>query len=67
MLSKPLCLLMYIVGITVESTAEDKVLKHNNTSLSGEGCITQQKHVSPVIKKGSVGNVKFAVPDSAEK
>ena len=60
-------LLMYIVGITVESTTEDKLLNHSNTSLSGEGYITQEMHISPMLKEALLVNVKFAVPDSAEK
>ena len=60
------CSCTLYVGITVESTTEDRFLNHSNISLSGEGNIAQQKHVSPAVKEASLGNVTFAVPDSEE-
>ena len=60
------CSCTLYVGMTVESTTEDRFLNHSNISLSGEGCITQRKHLSPAVKEASLGNVTFAVPDSEE-
>ena len=67
-LSKPIvCSCVYITGIRLEFTTDDTTLNHNTNFLSEEVCITQQKHVSPVVKEASLGHVTFAEEDSAEE
>ena len=61
------CSCTLYVGMTVESTTEDRFLNHSITSLSGEGCITQRKQILPAVKEASLENVTFAVLDSAKE
>jgi len=51
----------------LELTTEDKALTYTNTSLSGEGCIPQQKHASTVVVGASSGKVKFAAQNSPDE